>query len=215
MHHLCLEIEDALADFNPKRALAELLDRVEREQTSSKEEVYHSLMSFLPVDGDLDAVLADELDRLRGREGAERRWADEPDLGEGKPPVDVIIGVWRDEGLPWRYLVGRRAGKAYRGCWEFPGGKREPSETNGECLVREWREELGITVAVGKRLFTGRFTTADLTNFIAIAYKVTKVSGTPELKVHTEFAWLTASEILALPPAEVTPSLKHIVRFAT
>lgn len=214
MHHLCLEIDDALTDSNPKRALAELLDRVEREQTSSKEEVYLSLMSFLPVDGDLDAVLADELDRFVGHDGAELRWPNEPHVDDTAPLVDVIIGVWREEGLPWRYLVGRRAGKAYRGCWEFPGGKREPSETNGECLIREWQEELGITVAVGKRLFTGRFTTPDLTNFIAIAYKVTKVSGTPELKVHTEFAWLTAVEILALPPSEVTPSLKHIVRFA-
>ncbi len=36
--------------------------------------------------------------------------------------------------------------------WEFPGGKIEPGETAEECIVREIKEELNITVSVLKQL---------------------------------------------------------------
>ena len=43
-------------------------------------------------------------------------------------------------------LAQRPAGKPYAGYWEFPGGKLEPEENPHAALVRELREELGITV---------------------------------------------------------------------
>jgi 8-oxo-dGTP diphosphatase len=45
-----------------------------------------------------------------------------------------------------RVLIAQRPeGKAMAGLWEFPGGKLEQGETPEACLVRELREELGIT----------------------------------------------------------------------
>ena len=38
-------------------------------------------------------------------------------------------------------------------CWELPGGKLEPGETEAQALRREMREETGLEVAVGRLLF--------------------------------------------------------------
>lgn len=60
-----------------------------------------------------------------------------------KPTLDVVAGiVWRDG----EYLaVQRPEGARMAGWWEFPGGKIEPGETRDDALVREFREELGVT----------------------------------------------------------------------
>jgi mutator protein MutT len=63
------------------------------------------------------------------------------------PVIDVAAAlVFRDGKL----LIAQRHSDAHLGgLWEFPGGKREPSETFEACLIRELREELGIEVEVG------------------------------------------------------------------
>ena len=59
--------------------------------------------------------------------------------------VNVVAAMIEQNG---RLLICRRPeGKALAGMWEFAGGKIEPGETPEQALVRECREELGITVA--------------------------------------------------------------------
>ena len=61
--------------------------------------------------------------------------------------IEVAAALVFDGG---KLLITQRpAGTHLSGLWEFPGGKREASESFQECLVRELREELGVLVRVG------------------------------------------------------------------
>ncbi len=67
-------------------------------------------------------------------------------------PIEVAAGlVFRDGKL----LITQRHHQAHLGgLWEFPGGKREESESFQQCLARELREELGIEVLVSEQVET-------------------------------------------------------------
>ncbi|MBQ6655862.1 MAG: NUDIX domain-containing protein [Ottowia sp.] len=59
---------------------------------------------------------------------------------------DVAAAILRrDDGRV--LLTSRPPGKDYAGYWELPGGKLENEESVEQALVRELREELGLTVA--------------------------------------------------------------------
>jgi 8-oxo-dGTP diphosphatase len=65
--------------------------------------------------------------------------------------VQVVVGaaIVRDGML----LAARRTEPEHlAGGWELTGGKVEPGETDEAALVREVREELGVTVALGTRV---------------------------------------------------------------
>ncbi len=104
--------------------------------------------------------------------------------------VEVAVAVLQE--ADGSFLLARRpAGKMWAGYWEFPGGKIERGETPYHALVRELREELGITVETAypwlTRIFTYPHATVRLNFFRVIAW-----SG--ELHPHEgqEFAWQTS-----------------------
>ena len=58
----------------------------------------------------------------------------------------VIVGEGDNEG---QYLISQRLKESKLGhCWEFPGGKIEPGETQAQCAVRECQEEIGVEIEV-------------------------------------------------------------------
>ncbi|HEX2507196.1 MAG TPA: NUDIX domain-containing protein, partial [Miltoncostaeaceae bacterium] len=72
-----------------------------------------------------------------------------------RAPSQVVVAAVIERG--GRILVSQRGpGVGQSGRWEFPGGKREAGESDRAALVRELREELGVDVDIGPRVWTAR-----------------------------------------------------------
>lgn len=91
-----------------------------------------------------------------------------------------------------RILAAQRAAPPeLAGGWEFPGGKVEPGEGEAEALVRECREELGVEVAVGRRI-GGDWPLGAA--YVMRVYLASLVAGEPRPKEHQALRWLTPGE---------------------
>jgi 8-oxo-dGTP diphosphatase len=98
-----------------------------------------------------------------------------------------------------RVLVAQRSGGPYDGCWEFPGGKVDPGESDLAALVRECTEELGVLIAPGD--FLGE---VPLDGVVAggprgastmRVWSARIVSGEPVAHEHAALRWVGAAEL--------------------
>ncbi|GAA2556102.1 8-oxo-dGTP diphosphatase [Neomicrococcus aestuarii] len=120
---------------------------------------------------------------------------------------------------PTRLLVARRsAPPALAGLWEFPGGKVEPGETCENALLREIREELGVTVTLGAELVGPIDQGWPLNESAVMRVWFAEVTdgGVPEaLEDHDELRWidLAGEEALELDwiPADY-PIVRELLR---
>lgn len=95
--------------------------------------------------------------------------------------------------------------------WELPGGKVEPGEQAAVAASRELLEELGVTVAVSRRIGACTF----MINHDVVRYEwfsATIVSGTPTPLEpgHDDVAYLGWAEIAARP--DISPNLRLLVQ---
>ena len=107
----------------------------------------------------------------------------------------VAALIWQGD----RFLACQRPAHKARGLlWEFVGGKVEPGETREQALVRECREELGVTVAPLGVFCQVRHRYPDLEVELTLFHaKITQ--GTPQKLEHNDIRWITVEEIGRYP----------------
>ena len=113
----------------------------------------------------------------------------------------VAALIWEKD----RFLACQRpAHKARALLWEFVGGKVEPNETKEEALIRECKEELGVTVAVGDVFMEVTHEYPDLTVHLTL-FNARITEGVPQKLEHHDIRWMTVEEIDDFPfcPADV------------
>ena len=106
--------------------------------------------------------------------------------------VEVVAAlIWDGE----RFLICQRPEHKARGLlWEYVDGKVETGETKEEALIRECREELGVTITVGDVFMDVVHEYPDITVHLTLFHaKITE--GTIQLLEHNSVAWITPAEI--------------------
>lgn len=106
--------------------------------------------------------------------------------------TDVVAALIWDNG---RFMICQRPAHKARGLlWEFVGGKTDPGETMEEALIRECREELGITVSVGDVYMQVVHDYPDILIRLTL-FHCTIAEGTPKLLEHNDLKWILPSQI--------------------
>lgn len=122
---------------------------------------------------------------------------------ENKKPLPhhtIVAGVIRKGA---RIVIDRRKDEGLLGgLWEFPGGKVEPGETLRDALVREVREEIGISVEVGRELAVVRHAYSHF-RITLHAFECRFKSGTLRAIGCDEVKWVQPEQLarLAFPKA--------------
>ena len=111
---------------------------------------------------------------------------------ENREITEVVAAlIWEGN----RFMICQRPAHKARGLlWEFVGGKLEPGETKEQALIRECREELGVTLSVGTVFMDVLHEYPDLTVHLTL-FNATIAEGVPQKLEHEDIRWISTDEI--------------------
>ena len=123
--------------------------------------------------------------------------------------VEVVAALIWDKD---KFMICQRPEHKARGLlWEFVGGKVEPGETGEQALIRECREELGVTIAVGEVFMDVIHTYPDITVHLTL-FNASIAEGVPQKLEHNDIRWITPGQITEY---DFCPADEEILRTIT
>ena len=121
-----------------------------------------------------------------------------------KREIFVSAALFREDD---RFRMFQRGYGSSKGKWEFPGGKQEAGESAEEALIRELREELGVSCAVDGLFCQLREETADTILHFSFFFSHI-LQGEFVLKEHLASCIDTPERLLLLPLCDAD---RHVV----
>ncbi|AFZ50760.1 A/G-specific adenine glycosylase [Dactylococcopsis salina] len=107
-----------------------------------------------------------------------------------------VAVIWNDQG---EVLIDRRLEEGLLGgLWEFPGGKIEANETIPDCIKREIKEELGISIEVGDHLITLNHAYTHFRVTLNV-YHCRYLAGEPQPIECEEIRWVKPEQLSQFP----------------
>ena len=107
-----------------------------------------------------------------------------------------VAVIWNDQG---EVLIDRRLEEGLLGgLWEFPGGKIEANETIPDCIKREIKEELGISIEVEDHLITLNHAYTHFRVTLNV-YHCRYLAGEPQPIECEEIRWVKPEQLSQFP----------------
>jgi 8-oxo-dGTP diphosphatase len=124
-------------------------------------------------------------------------------IGRPDPATDAIpcVGaIIKDQA--GRLLLIKRGHQPGAGLWSVPGGRVEPGETDEQAVIREVREETGLSVRPGRLVGTlrrhGGGWVFDIRDYAATVIGGTLTAGDDA----ADARWVDQAELASLPLTE-------------
>jgi 8-oxo-dGTP diphosphatase len=102
-------------------------------------------------------------------------------------------------------LKRRKDEEAFPGIWEFPSGKREFGESSVEALIREVKEETGLSIIVDNSIYVFEYIVEkpdEVRDVTQINFIARLANPNQEIRInkkeHEEARWFSKEEILSL-----------------